>query len=86
MTARFVSEKTLEVTRAVHDIARGIDMDPVTFSVAWTLTKDFVGSTIIGVTHPDQLAVHLAASGASLPDEAIAAVDALAREIRYPLG
>ena len=45
-----------------------------------------MGSTIIGVTHADQLAVHLAAADTKIPDDAIAAVDALAREIRYPLG
>ena len=86
MTARFVSEKTLETTRHVHEIAQGCDLDPVTFAVAWTLTKDFVGSTIIGVTDPDQLGAHLAAADVTLPDEAIVAVDALTREIPYALG
>lgn len=86
MTKRFLSDAALETTRRVHEIAAGCGIDPITFSVAWTLTKDFVGSTIIGVTHPDQLAVHLAAAEARIPDDAIAAVDALTREIRYPLG
>lgn len=86
MTKRFLGDAALETTRRVHEIAAGCGIDPITFSVAWTLTKDFVGSTIIGVTHPDQLAVHLAAAEARIPDDAIAAVDALTREIRYPLG
>jgi len=86
MTKRFLSEAARETTRRVHAIAGECAIDPITFSVAWTLTHDFVGSTIIGVTHPDQLAVHLAAAETRIPDEAIAAVDALSREIRYPLG
>jgi aryl-alcohol dehydrogenase-like predicted oxidoreductase len=86
MTARFVNAKTLEVTRHVHEIAEGCGLDPVTLSIAWTLTRDFVGSTIIGVTDPDQLAAHLAATDVTLPDEALTAIDALSREIRYPLG
>jgi aryl-alcohol dehydrogenase-like predicted oxidoreductase len=86
MTKRFLNDASLETTRRVHEIAAGCDMDPITFAVAWTLTKDFVGSTIIGVTHPDQLGVHLAAAEAQLPEDAIAAVDRLTREIRYPLG
>jgi aryl-alcohol dehydrogenase-like predicted oxidoreductase len=86
MTQRFVSEKTLAVTRRVHAIAADCDMHPVTFAVAWTLTRDFVGSTLIGVTHPDQLAVHLAAADAKIPADALAAADALAREIPYPMG
>lgn len=86
MTSRFVSEKTLEATRRVHAIAADCGMDPVTFSVAWTLTRDFVGSALIGVTHPDQLDANLAAAEAKIPEDALAAVDALARDIRYPMG
>ena len=60
-------------------------MAPVTFAVAWTLTHDFVGSTIIGVTIAEQLAEHLAAADAMLPPEALAAVDRISKEIRYPM-
>jgi aryl-alcohol dehydrogenase-like predicted oxidoreductase len=70
----------------VHEIARGRGLHPVTFAVAWTLTRDFLGSSLIGVTHRDQLDVHLAAADARIPDDALAAVDRLAREIRYPMG
>jgi aryl-alcohol dehydrogenase-like predicted oxidoreductase len=86
MTARFLNEQTLAATARVHEIARGCGLDPVTFAVAWTLTRDFLGSTLIGVTHRDQLDVHLAAASAKLPEDALAAVDRLAREIRYPMG
>jgi aryl-alcohol dehydrogenase-like predicted oxidoreductase len=86
MTRRFLSEQALATTERVHAIAKSCDMHPVTFSVAWTLTKKFVGSTIIGVTHSDQLDVHLAASEARIPNDAIQACDELSREIRYPLG
>ena len=49
------------------------------------LTRDFVGSTIIGVTSPEQLDDHLAAAEVKLPAEALAACDRLAKEIRYPM-
>lgn len=86
MTKRFVSDQTLAATEGVMKIAADLGMSPVTLSVAWTLTKDFVGSTIIGVTDEDQLDEHLAAAEAVIPDEAISALDRLAREIRYPMG
>ena len=73
-------------TARVHEIARDCGVSPVTFAVAWALSRDFVGSALIGVTHRDQLADHLAAAEAKLPADALAAVDALSREIRYPLG
>jgi aryl-alcohol dehydrogenase-like predicted oxidoreductase len=85
MTARFVNERTLATAARVAELARSLDLSPVTFSVAWTLTRDFLGSTLIGVTHPDQLDEHLRAAEVSLPPEALAACDRLAKEIRYPM-
>jgi aryl-alcohol dehydrogenase-like predicted oxidoreductase len=86
MSQRFVSERTLAATARVHEIARGCGIPPVTFAIAWTLTKDFLGATIIGVTHRDQLDEHLAAAEAKIPEDALLACDRLAKEIRYPLG
>jgi aryl-alcohol dehydrogenase-like predicted oxidoreductase len=86
MTARFVNERTLEATRRIGAIAADCGLSPVTFSVAWLLTRDFLGSALIGVTAPEQLDAHLAASDAALPDDALAACERLAREIPYPLG
>jgi aryl-alcohol dehydrogenase-like predicted oxidoreductase len=86
MTRRFLSEQALATTERVHAIARSCDMDPVTFSVAWTLSKEFIGSAIIGVTRAEQLGAHLAAAEAVIPDEALRQCDELSREIRYPLG
>jgi aryl-alcohol dehydrogenase-like predicted oxidoreductase len=86
MTARFMSERALATTERVHSIAAEAGLDPVTLCIAWTLKKDFVGSTIIGVTHPDQLDANLAAAETQLSGDVLAALDALAREIPYPLG
>ncbi len=86
MASRFVTPDTLAVTERVCAIARDCDLAPVTFAVAWVLTRDFIGSALIGVTHRDQIGEHLAAAQVKLPREALEAVDALAREYRYPLG
>ena len=85
MTERFVNERTLATAARVAEIARSCELPPVTFAVAWTLTRDFLGSTLVGVTHPDQLDEHLRAAEVSLPPEALAACDRLAKEIRYPM-
>jgi aryl-alcohol dehydrogenase-like predicted oxidoreductase len=86
MTKRFINERSLGATARIHEIAAECGLDPVTFAVAWTLTKDFLGSCLIGVTHRDQLDVHLAAADARIPEDALRACDRLAKEIRYPLG
>ena len=85
MTDRFVNERTLESTARFAEVAKQCGLSPVTFAVAWVLTRDFVGSAIIGVTSTEQLAEHLAAADAKLPPEALAAVDRISKEIRYPM-
>jgi aryl-alcohol dehydrogenase-like predicted oxidoreductase len=85
MTERFVNERTLASTARFAEVARECGLSPVTFALAWVLTRDFLGSAIIGVTRAEQLAEHLAAVEAKLPPEALAAVDRISKEIRYPM-
>jgi aryl-alcohol dehydrogenase-like predicted oxidoreductase len=86
MTARFLNDRTLAATERFRQVAADCGMSIVTFAVAWTLTRDFVGSTLIGATHPDQLDDVLAAADAKIPPDALAAVDKISKEIRYPMG
>jgi aryl-alcohol dehydrogenase-like predicted oxidoreductase len=85
MTDRFVNERTLATAARVAELARECGLSPVTFSVAWTLTRDFLGAALVGVTHPDQLDEHLRAAEVVLPEDALAACDRIAKEIRYPM-
>jgi aryl-alcohol dehydrogenase-like predicted oxidoreductase len=86
MTARFVNEQSLAATARLLELAQKCGMSLPTFAIAWTLTRDFVGSTLVGATSAAQLDETLAAAQATLPPEALAEVDAISREIRYPLG
>jgi aryl-alcohol dehydrogenase-like predicted oxidoreductase len=86
MTARFVNERTLAATERFQRVAADCGMSLVTFAIAWTLTRDFLGSTLIGVTTIEQLDPILAAADAKIPSDALAAVDQISREIRYPMG
>lgn len=86
MTRRFVNEKSLESTRRFAEIAARAGMAPVTLAVAWSLAHDFVGSTIIGATRPEQLDDILLAAGKKLSPEVLAACDAVTREFLYPMG
>jgi aryl-alcohol dehydrogenase-like predicted oxidoreductase len=53
---------------------------------AWTLTHEFVGSTIIGATRAEQLDDRLKAPEVELPPEVLAKVDASSREILHSMG
>lgn len=86
MTRRFVNERTLGATARFMEVAREAGLDPVTLAVAWTLSHDFVGSTIIGATRVSQLDASLAAAGLVLPAEVLAACNRVSRELPYPLG
>lgn len=86
MTKRFVNEKTLESSARFAKIAAELELSPVTFAVAWTLSRDFVASSIIGATRVEQLEPILKASEAKLSQEVLDAVDKVSREILYPMG
>ena len=86
MTKRFVNDKTLATTERISKLAAELSVSPVTFAVAWTLSHDFVGSSIIGATRPEQLDEILAASELKLSPELLGRVDEITREILYPMG
>jgi aryl-alcohol dehydrogenase-like predicted oxidoreductase len=86
MTKRFINDKTLASSERIGKLAAELDVSPVTFSVAWSLAHDFVGSTIIGATRPEQLDESLRATSVKLSAEVLAKVDEITREILYPMG
>jgi aryl-alcohol dehydrogenase-like predicted oxidoreductase len=86
MTHRFVNDKTLESTRRLAAIAREAGMSVTTLATAWSLAHDFVGSTIIGATHVDQLKDSLAAAEVTLSEDVKKACDQVSKEILYPMG
>jgi aryl-alcohol dehydrogenase-like predicted oxidoreductase len=86
MAKRFVNEKTLASTERWIGLARELNMSVTTFATAWSKQHDFVASTIVGVTHEDQLPDILAAAEVTLDAETIKKVDAVSKEIWYPMG
>lgn len=86
MTARFVNEKTLATVERIGKLAAECEMALPTFAIAWTLTRDFVGSTIVGVTKPEQLDALLRAPEVKIPESVLGAIDEITREIAYPMG
>jgi aryl-alcohol dehydrogenase-like predicted oxidoreductase len=86
MAARFVNDKTLASTQKYLKIAADAGLDPVTMATAWSKQFDFVASTIIGATTPEQLDATLAAMELELSDEVLAACDKVHEEILYPMG
>jgi aryl-alcohol dehydrogenase-like predicted oxidoreductase len=86
MSKRFVNEKTLASAERFASLASELALSPVTFAVAWTLSRDFVASSIIGATRAEQLDPVLKAADVKLSQEVLDAVDKVSREILYPMG
>jgi aryl-alcohol dehydrogenase-like predicted oxidoreductase len=86
MLRRFLNEQTVESTRRFQAIADDIGMSMVTMAVAWSKQHDFVASTIVGATCAEQMPEILAAAEVVLDTVTLARLDAVSREIRYPMG
>jgi aryl-alcohol dehydrogenase-like predicted oxidoreductase len=86
MARRFVNEKSLASTERFAAIAAEAGMSLVTLATAWSKQHDFVASTIVGATHPDQLDDILAAADLTLDAEILRKIDFVSKEILYPMG
>mgnify|MGYP000976138615 FL=1 len=86
MARRFVNDKSLAATARYMEIAASIGMSLVTLATAWSKNHDFVASTIVGATHTDQVPDILAAADVTLDAETLKRIDAVSKEIMYPMG
>jgi aryl-alcohol dehydrogenase-like predicted oxidoreductase len=85
MARRFVNDRTLMATARIMEIATEAGISPVTLAVAWSKQHDFVASTIIGVSHIDQLEDCLKAADVILDDAVMENLEALEVEIPNPM-
>ena len=86
MAKRFINEKSMASTTRFAAIAAEAGMAPVTLATAWSKQHDFVASTIVGVSREDQLADIFAAGDMTLTPEVMSQVDAVTKDILYPMG
>lgn len=86
MAERFVNDKSLAATKAFMEIAQEADLSIVTLATAWSKQHDFVASTIVGATSTDQLEDIFAAADLTLTPETMKKIDAVSKEIMYPMG
>jgi len=86
MGRRFVNEKSLAATERYLQIAEENGLHPVTMATAWSKQHDFVASTIVGVSAYDQVDPILAAKDLVLGDELMKTLNAVGKDILYPMG
>ena len=86
MAARFVNDRSLSATQRFGAIAADIGISLVTLATAWSKQHDFVASTIVGATHENQVDEILAAADVVLEKDVLKKIDAVSKEILYPMG
>ena len=86
MLRRFVNDKSLASTARFQEIAADLGMSVVTMAIAWSKQHDFVASTIVGATTVEQVPELLAAADVTLTPETLKRINAVSREINYPMG
>ena len=83
---RFVNDKTLATTAKYMEIAKRLNISPVTLAVAYSKQFDFVASTIIGARTSEQLDASFAAMEVELSDDVMSEIQTIQEEIMYPMG
>lgn len=86
MAQRFVNDKTLASTARFAAIAAEAGISLVTLATAWSKQHDFVASTIVGATREDQLDDIFAAADLTLEPSVMKQIDAVTKDILYPMG
>jgi len=85
MAERFVNERSIAATQRFQAIAAELGVSVVSLALAWSKQHDYVASTIMGVSHFDQLEEVLAAQKLHLEEETLLKIDQVEEEIPNPM-
>jgi aryl-alcohol dehydrogenase-like predicted oxidoreductase len=86
MAKRFINSKTIEATKRYMALAKELNISSVTLAIAWTLSFDFVASTLTSARESFQLDDVLAGADFKMSSEALKAIETIQKEILYPMG
>ncbi|WP_324753674.1 aldo/keto reductase [Roseovarius sp. Pro17] len=78
------TDHAFKATQAYLDIAARHGLDPAQMAIAWTLTRPFMTSSIVGATTTAQLDLALDAADITLSDEVLSEIDSAHRAHPMP--
>jgi aryl-alcohol dehydrogenase-like predicted oxidoreductase len=73
---RFRSDEVWAAVQRLQPVAGDLGLTMPQFALAWVLRRPEVTSAIVGASRPEQIAASAAASGVTLPEDALASIDA----------
>ena len=86
MAKRFINPKTINATKAYMSLAKELNTSSVTLAIAWTLSFDFVASTLTSARVEKQLDDVLAGVNFKINDDILEKITKIQQEILYPMG
>jgi 1-deoxyxylulose-5-phosphate synthase len=78
---RLLEDRVLEAVQRLAPVAEDAGLTMVQLALAWVLRKPNVSSAIVGASRPEQVHANASASGVTLSDDTLAAVDEALGEV-----
>ena len=75
MIKRFLEDEVLTAVQKLQPIADDLDITMAQLAVAWVLANDNVAAAIVGASRPEQVESNAQASGITLDDDVLKAID-----------
>jgi len=86
MSDKFLNDKTLASTQQYLQIAQEYNLNPIAMAIAWSMSFDFVASSIIGVRNTSQLDDILPSIDIKLDKKILKKLDNVHSKYLYPMG
>jgi aryl-alcohol dehydrogenase-like predicted oxidoreductase len=86
MAKRFINHKTIEATKKYMSLAKELNISSITLAIAWTLSFNFVASTLTSARKEEQLDEVLAGVKFKMNKDILNKIEMIQQEILYPMG
>jgi len=86
MAKRFINSKTIEATKKYMALAQELNISSITLAIAWTLSFDFVASTLTSARDKEQLDDVLTGVEFKMNSKTLEEITKIQEEILYPMG
>ncbi|HEY7830889.1 MAG TPA: aldo/keto reductase family protein [Solirubrobacteraceae bacterium] len=73
---RLMDDRVLEAVQRLKPVAEGAGLSMAQLALAWVLRQPNVASAIVGASRPEQVHANASASGITLDEQTLAAIDA----------
>ncbi len=81
MIARWLRDDVLSAVQRLLPIAGDLGLTPAQLAISWVLANPHVSAAIVGASRPQQIVDNVKASGVTLDEDVMAAIDAALADV-----